>query len=105
MPQDCSSRELLDDSLALHDHCSGAGLMEASYHALATAMLCAEAASSVKAIALVIELAHERQQAIDAERPPHPLSTREARARGAIPLFESLATAADAIRRNLKRTG
>lgn len=105
MPQDCQLRELLDDSLTLHDHCIQAGLMEASYHALATTMLCAEAASSRKAIDLVIELAHERQQAIDAERPSHPWSTREAHARGATPQFESLATAADAIRRSLKSTG
>jgi hypothetical protein len=105
MPQGCSPLELLDDSLTLHDQCTGAGLIEASYHALATAMLCAEAASSRKAIDLVIELAHERQQAIDAERPSHPWSTREAHDRGASPLFESLATAADAIRGSLKRTG
>ena len=90
MPQDWPLRELLDDSLTLHDHCIQAGLMEASYHALATTMLCAEAASSRKAIDLVIALAHERQQAIDAERPSHPWSTREAHARGATPLFESL---------------
>ena len=101
MPQACSPRELLDDSLTLHDHCMGAGLTEASYHALATALLCAQATSSRKAIGLVIELAHIRQQAIDAERPSHPLSTVEARARGAIPLFVSLATAAEAIRTSL----
>jgi hypothetical protein len=101
MPQACSLRELLDDSLTLHDHCSGAGLAEASYHALAAAMLCAQATSSRKAIDLVIELAHVRQRAIDAERPSHPLSTREAHARGAIPLFVSLATAAEAIRGSL----
>jgi hypothetical protein len=101
MPQACSPRELLDDSLTLHDHCSGAGLAEASYHALAAAMLCAQATSSRKAIDLVIELAHVRQRAIDAERPSHPLSTREAHARGAIPLFVSLATAAQAIRGSL----
>src|SRR6476661_3947717 len=101
MSQDCSPRELLDDSLTLHDHCIGAGLTEASYHALATAMLCAQAASSRKAIDLVIELAHIRQRTIDAERPSHPLSTREAHVRGAIPLFVSLATAAEAIRTTL----
>jgi hypothetical protein len=101
MPQACSPRELLDDSLTLHDHCSGAGLAEASYHALAAAMLCAQATSSRKAIDLVIELAHVRQRAIDAERPSHPLSTREAHARGAIPLFVSLATTAEAIRGSL----
>jgi hypothetical protein len=105
MPADCSTGELFGDSLTLYDHCIEAGLMQAGYHALAAAMLCADAASSRKAIDLVIELAHQRQQAIDAECPPHRLSTAEARAGGATPLFEGLATTAKAIRTRLKRAG
>ena len=103
MPPDCSPRELFDDALTLHERCLGAGLTEASYHALAAAMLCAEAASSRKALHLVIELAHERQRAIDAERQLHLWSTVEAQARGAVPPFESLARTAEAARGRFKR--
>ena len=71
-------------------------MTEASYHALAAAMLCAEAASNRKALQLVIELAYERQREIDAEGQLHLWSTGEALARGAAPLFESLARTADA---------
>jgi hypothetical protein len=100
-----SPHQLFDDSLYLHDQCVGAGLVEASYHALAAAMLCAEAASSRKAIELVIELAHQRQRAIDAERPPHLLSSREARTRGITPLFKGLAVTAEGIRVRTKPSG
>ena len=102
-PPACSPGELFDDSLALHEHCLGAGLMEASYYALLTAMHCAEATSSRKAIDLVIRLASERQQAIDAERPPHRTSTSVADERGAAPLYQTLAIAAKAIRTRLAR--
>jgi hypothetical protein len=105
MPPEHSPRELFDDSLTLHDQCLGAGLMEASYHALAAAMLCAEAASSRNALDLVIKLAHERQQSIDAERPSPRFSAAEAHARGTIPPFESLAATAEEIRTRLKRAG
>jgi len=77
--------------------------MEASYYALLTAMHCAEAASSRKAIDLVIRLAGDRQQAIDSERPAHRMSTGVADERGAAPRFQTLATAAKAIRTRLAR--
>jgi len=96
-----SPGELFDDFLNSHDHCTAAGLVEASYHALAAAMHCAEAASSRKGLELVIRLAQERQRVLDAEHPPHYLSSREARARQTVPPFESLATAGKEIRSRL----
>ena len=100
-PPDYSPGELFDDSLVLYERCLGAGVMEASYHALVVAMHCAEAAWNRNGIELVIRLARERQQAIDAERPLHPLSTGVADEAGVTRQFQTLATTAKAIRTRL----
>jgi hypothetical protein len=102
-PPDYSPGELFDDSLALHERCLGAGLMEASYHALVAAMLCAETACNRNGIGLVIRLAGESQQAIDAQHPAHPMSTGMAEDREVAALFQTLASAAKAIRTRLGR--
>lgn len=96
-----SPGELFDDFLSSHDHCIAAGLVEAGYHALAAALLCAEAASSRKGLEFVIRRAQECQRVIDGERPPHCLSSQEAHARQTVPPFESLARAGKETRSRL----
>ena len=100
-----SPGELFDDFLDLHDQCVAAGLTDAAYNALAGALQCAEASSSMRSVSLVIDLARLRQRRLDREVPRHPLSTSAAQQRGQRPLFESLAVAGMALKARLGHGG
>jgi hypothetical protein len=100
-----SPGDLFGDFLDLHDQCVAAGLLDAAYQALAGGLSCAEAASSLRSVSLVVELAQLRQQRLDREVPRHPLSSSAAQQRGQLPLFGSLAHDALAIKARLEQGG
>jgi hypothetical protein len=77
---------------------------ELAYHALAGALHCAEAARDEERVAHVAALVEEHRRRVDAEEPPHPISSAAAAARGHRSLFETLAGQAASLLARLRST-
>jgi hypothetical protein len=83
-----------DQLLDLARTLSAAGHYEATYHALMTALHCAEDAGDPARLAEVAGLFRNHQRAVDAIRPPHKLSTQAAHTGRSV--FETGAVLAEA---------
>jgi hypothetical protein len=80
----------------LQQVCWNADSLEASYHVLAAALHAAEDAGKTEGLQAVIAIAH-RQGELDSAEPAAPLSAEEAKKRGTLPLFATLARTAHAV--------
>jgi hypothetical protein len=75
----------------LQQVCFDAGSLEASYHVLAAALHAAEDAGKIEGVEAVIAIAEQRQRVLDNTEPAATLSGDEAKKRGTLPLFATLA--------------
>jgi hypothetical protein len=92
-----SPSEIYDVLIRLQQLCFDAGSVEASYHVPAAAMHAAEDAGKPEGIQAVIAIAEHRQRELDSAEPAAPLSADEAKIRGTLPLFATLARTANAV--------
>ena len=94
--------ELYHALLELDRECMAIGRVEASHGVLGAALHCASDAGDLHAADQVRRLAEARQAMLDGMKPPHPLSTRQARLHGMNPVFTILATTANAVHTRLR---
>jgi hypothetical protein len=94
--------ELYQALLDLDRDCMAAGSVEASHGVLSAALHCASDAGNLDAVSELRRLAEARQAMLDAMKPAHPLSTRQARQHGMNPVFTILATTANAVHTRLR---
>jgi hypothetical protein len=86
--------------IALARSLSAGGHYEATYHALMSAMHCAEETVDAAQLAEVGKLCSEHKQVVDALQPPHKLSTKSSR--GARSVFEMGVCMTDAVIKRLE---
>lgn len=96
-----SAASLLERLLELSAEAARIGEYEIAYHAILAALHAAESARSLSGVERVLRLAEEQEMAIESLRPPHRLSSAEAKHRGTDPLYRSLPIHAEAVRLRL----
>ena len=96
-----AAASLLDGLLKLSAEAARIGEYEVAYHAIMAALHAAEAAGSLHGVERVLRLAEEQEKAIESLRPPHRLSSAQAKGRGTDPVYRSLPVHADAVRARL----
>jgi hypothetical protein len=82
--------DLFERSLELSKAHFEQGYYESAYHALMSALHCAELEDDEKALRRVSELGQSQEEYIDQLEPPHRLSRTMSDSRGTIPVYRSL---------------
>jgi len=84
--------QLFERLLTLSEEAAAADLFEVAYHALMAALHAAENDSNIDRVARISMTAASQERALEAVRPPHPLSQAAASHRGTESVYSTLQT-------------
>jgi len=90
--------QLLDRLVSLSEEAAAGGQFEVAYHTLMAALHASEREGSTAGVDRVSRVAANQERAIEAVRPPHPLSQASASKRGTESVYSTLQTHAQAVR-------
>jgi histidinol phosphatase-like PHP family hydrolase len=93
---------MLEEILQLNRRAAANGDFEVAYHLLMAALHAADRAGDEDALQRLGELAREQGKAVEAVRPTHHLSRRQALSRGQTSVFDSFTAHLDAVRLRLQ---